>query len=356
MENSFVVTELPGRTLITESATYLYFSGTSYLGMARNNALQDLVQAGFANYGTNYSSSRLSNVQLKIYAEVENYLATRTKAEAALTVSSGLLAGQMVVKSLDGTGAYFYSPRVHPALWRTATDCYQGHYTDWAERIATLTSEVPDSNIVILTNSLDALTAQAYSFAWITQLSAAKTYTIVIDDSHGFGLTGVNGTGIITMLPPLPDYVQVVVVSSFGKALGIPGGVILSNARLLENLKKQAFFGGGSPAIPAYLTAFIQGEHLYQLARQRLQENIGYFTSLLHQPALFSFFPGYPIFYTKQNQLYYFLLEQKILISHFSYPTPTDSPITRIVLNSLHTPEDLKELAGAINDYCSSVS
>lgn len=211
--------------------------------MARNSSFQDLVQAGFTTYGTNYSSSRLSNVQLKIYTDAEHYLAAWTGAEAALTVASGLMAGQLVVKALAGTGGFFYSPRVHPALWRTTADCYQGNYNTWASQIAAQTNKVTDKNIVILTNSLDALSARAYSFEWMTQLAAGKTYTLVIDDSHGFGLTGVNGAGIITQLPSLPAYVQVIIVSSFGKALGIPGGVILSNAKLLKNLKKQAFFG-----------------------------------------------------------------------------------------------------------------
>lgn len=313
-----MITELPGRTLVTENATYLYYSGTSYLGMARNGALQSLIQANFATYGTNYSSSRLSNIQLRIYNDAEDYLATWSGAEAALTVSSGLIAGQLVIKALDGTGAFFYSPRVHPALWRTAADCYQGNYTDWAREIPAKSSESAINHIVILTNSLDALYAQAYSFEWISQLSARKNYTIVIDDSHGFGVTGFNGAGVITQLPPLPSYVQVIIVSSFGKALGIPGGVILSNAPLIENLKKQAFFGGGAPAIPAYLAAFLQAEQLYQQARLRLLENIRYFTDLLQQPSLFSCFPNYPVFYTQQDKLYDYLLHQKILISHFS--------------------------------------
>ncbi|QNF31622.1 aminotransferase class I/II-fold pyridoxal phosphate-dependent enzyme [Adhaeribacter swui] len=355
METTFVTTELPGRTLVTANGTYLYGSGTSYLGMARNEAFEKLIQASFAAYGTNYSSSRLSNVQLEIYAETENYIAAWVGAEAALTVSSGLIAGQMVVKALEGSGTFFYSPRVHPALWRTPADCYQGNYADWAQEIAFQVGQTRSKNVVILTNSLDALYAQAYDFTWLNQLPANKTYTIVIDDSHGFGITGVNGAGIITQLPALPDYVQVVVVSSLGKALGIPGGVILSNARLMAEIKNIAFFGSGSPIIPAYLAAFLQAETLYQQARQRLQANIRYFTGLLHQPTIFSSFPGYPVFYTPQHDLYLFLLNRYILISHFPYPRPTDPPITRVILNSLHTPSDIEQLAAAINAFSASV-
>ncbi len=356
MNTSLIIAQLPGRTLVTEDGTYLYFSGTSYLGMARNEAFQANLQSCFSAYGTNYSSSRLSNVQLKIFAEIEAYLAAWTGVEAALTVSSGLIAGQLVLKACLDKGTFIYGPRVHPALWRTPADCYEGDYTAWAQQLAVSIPAVPSNEIVIVSNSLDALWAQPHPFEWINQLPRNKSFTILLDDSHGFGLTGYNGAGVYTQLPKLPAHVQVVVISSFGKALGIPGGVILGNEKLISQLKKMAFFGGGSPPIPAYLAAFLQSESLYQQARQKLQETIGYFTSRLQQPGMFQYFSGYPIFYTKQNELYPYLLNRQILISHFSYPTPADPPITRIILNSLHTREDIEVLTREINAFCSSIS
>ncbi|QMU29995.1 aminotransferase class I/II-fold pyridoxal phosphate-dependent enzyme [Adhaeribacter radiodurans] len=356
METPLLTSQLPGRTLVTETATYLYCSGTSYLGMARNEEFQAILQACFATYGTNYSSSRLSNVQLKIFSETEAYLSTWTGAEAALVVSSGLIAGQLIVKTFADTGTFIYGPRTHPALWRTPIDCYQGDYTNWAKEVPEKVRTATSKEVVILTNSLDALWVQTYSFDWITKLPGDKKITIIIDDSHGFGLTGKNGAGVYTQLPELPAHVQVAVISSFGKALGIPGGVILGNVSLIENLKKSAFFGGGSPPVPAYLAAFLQAENIYQQAREKLQENITQFTNNVQQPALFQSFTRYPVFYTRQNSLYAWLLEQQILISHFAYPTPADPPITRIILNSLHTKADIEVLTHQVNAFCASAN
>ncbi|PSR56386.1 class I and II aminotransferase [Adhaeribacter arboris] len=354
MEAPLLTSQLPGRTLITEEATYLYFSGTSYLGMARNENFQKILQECFIEYGTNYSSSRLSNVQLKIFAETEAYLAAWTHAEAALVVTSGLVAGQLLVKALPEAGEFMYGPRTHPALWRTPVDCYEGDYHTWTQKLPEKIRASVSKKIIILTNSLDALWVQAYSFEWINELPGNKAITVIIDDSHGFGLTGKNGAGVHTQLPKLPAHVQVAVISSFGKALGIPGGVILGNAAFIDQLKKSAFFGGGSPPVPAYLAAFLQAEELYQQAREKLQNNINQFTSTLQYSEQFQSFAGYPIFYTRQNNLYDWLLQQQILISHFAYPTPADLPITRLVLNSLHTPEDIQVLTQQINAFCAS--
>ncbi|MDQ4141811.1 MAG: class I and II aminotransferase, partial [Bacteroidota bacterium] len=204
MEAPLFATQLPGRTLITETATYLYFSGTSYLGMARNANFQAILQACFSEYGTNYSSSRLSNVQLKIFSETEAYLAAWTGAEVALVVSSGLVAGQLIIKTLADTSTFIYGPRTHPALWRTPADCYEGDYQNWTQELPDKIRASNKENVIILTNSLDALWAKAYSFKWIFQLPADKVITVVIDDSHGFGLTGKNGAGLYTQLPELP--------------------------------------------------------------------------------------------------------------------------------------------------------
>jgi 7-keto-8-aminopelargonate synthetase-like enzyme len=82
----------------TETEELLFFSGTSYLGMAVNPDFQALIKEGISIYGTNYGSSHTSNLRLEIFDQIENYLCTWTGAEASLTMSSGFLAGQLVAQ------------------------------------------------------------------------------------------------------------------------------------------------------------------------------------------------------------------------------------------------------------------
>ena len=42
----FTIDHLPNRTILHEGETYLFFSGTSYLGMAQNPAMQALLGRG----------------------------------------------------------------------------------------------------------------------------------------------------------------------------------------------------------------------------------------------------------------------------------------------------------------------
>ena len=341
---------LPGRTLISSGKEYLYFSGTSYLGMARNEELQAYLQEGISRYGANYSSTRLSNVQLNVYAEAEKYLASLTGAEAALTISAGFLAGQLIIRTLEGTADFIYGPRTHPALWRQKTDSYTGSFEAWIDRLPELVEKSEQENIVILCNSLDPLLAIKYNFDWLEDLPATKNITVIIDDSHGFGVTGKEGAGIFSEISA-PAGVELIVVTSMGKALGIPAGLILGKEKTLASFRQSPFFGGGSPAIPAYLYAFLKATNIYPETRQKLLKTIRHFQSQLTDPALFHSITNYPVFYTPHNHLCAFLYDKDMLISSFPYPTPQSPHVTRVILNSLHTPDDISKLAAAINEF-----
>ncbi|MFD2247420.1 aminotransferase class I/II-fold pyridoxal phosphate-dependent enzyme [Pontibacter ruber] len=351
--NQVVYTDrLPGRSLVLDGVEHLFCSGTSYLGIACNKQFRQYLVEGFCYYGTNYSSSRNSNLQLQVFEEAENYLAAYTGAEAALTMSSGYLAGQTLAHSLQGSGRFIYAPGTHPALWRSPADApHPSHdYDAWVAWLLQETPVMPEKHLVIVTNSLDPLQARKYNFSWVSALPQNKQITLIVDDSHGFGVTGQDGAGIYGQLGHLQQ-VRLVVISSMGKALGIPAGIILGDQQLINRLRASSFFGGASPAIPAYLYAFLRSEEVFAEARRQLFHNISFFRQRLDRPELFRSFADYPVFSTDEQGLYTYLLEHGIIISSFRYPTPSDEPITRVILSSLHTSEDLERLALLINNY-----
>jgi 8-amino-7-oxononanoate synthase len=354
---TIAIDHLPSRVLHINGVEYLFFSGTSYLGMGHQPAFRAALLEGIDRYGTVFSASRNNNLQLKVYEEAEDFIANWTGAEAALTVSSGFAAGQLVVQSIDNH-RFIYAPSAHPAIWHpTYPPQYNfKSYVDFQKKIADIV-EQETCPIVIAANAVDHLHLESYDFSWIKNLPTDKPITVLLDDSHGIGVTGTDGTsrenregeGIflkIKKLIPSESNIQLIVIASLAKAVGLPGGVILADKKMIQRIRQNPLFVGASPIVPAYLFAFLKSQCIYTEARHVLSKNIDQFIQGTEGiPSLnLTFLPDYPVFFLKNEGIYGALLQEKIFISNFAYPKPDDPPITRIILSALHTEGDVSFL------------
>ena len=346
------ISHLPSRTIQLNNEDYLYFSGTSYLGIGHNKGFAVQLEAGLEKYGTIFSASRNNNLQLDIYKTAEDYLAEWFKSEAALTVTSGMLAGMLAVKYLNGA-TFLYVNQAHPAIWHnTPTQFFTSdNILDEVHRTLAL-----DKKIVLATNAIDPLFCEALNFDWINALPNDARITILIDDSHGLGVCGETGNGhfeLINKHLKNKKNIRFIVTASLAKAIGIPGGVILSDKNTITDISQSSFFFGASPIVPAYLFAFVRSKSIYSELLNVLRRNLNYFNQQCNESVknLLLNQKGYPVYFVRDNGLYDFLFKNKIFISNFAYPKSTDKPITRIVLSALHTVQDLQMLINAMKEY-----
>lgn len=353
MYNDFIIQQQPSKKIRLGEKDYHFFSGTSYLGLNQDNDFKELLIEGLHQYGMSFGSSRNGNLQLAIYETAENKMAALVGAEKALTVSSGMLAGQLVAQYLKTQQAtYFYAPQSHSANFHEPVIQLPAmSFQEWTTQIATQIKETNATHSVIVCNSTDGLRATAYDFDWINDLPANQAITLIIDDSHGLGITGKNGAGIFQSISVKPN-IRFIVVSSLHKAMGIPGGVVFSDKATIETLRHTAFFASCSPIAPAYLYAYVKADEIYQRNFERLLANIERFSSQLQAAkSLFSFQPAYPVFYTSHDALYDYLFKNDVFIYSFAYPIKTGKPNTRIVISAWHDTEQIDLLAEKCNEF-----
>ncbi len=332
-----------GRTVHISGQEWLYFSGTSYLGVPHHSAFKAHLYDGLEKYGANFGGSRRSNLQIPVFDQAEAYLAERIGAEACLTLSSGTMAGQLAVKQLVREGyRLFYAPGSHPAL-EGPGHYFSGSMEDWINFIKIQIARPFDLPPVLVMDSVDVLYVKKTPVDWLTDLPVEYPVIVLIDDSHGFGLMGKNGQGMASELPETKD-LSFIVTASLGKAFGIPGGLVAADRHFIELFRASSFFGGASPIAPAYLHAMLQCKDLYGLQLERLLERIRYFSSFPLVMEKLRSFRDYPVFYAPYPGLADFLAERNILISSFGYPRPSDPIISRIVLSAAHEQEDLDQL------------
>lgn len=348
---------LPDRTITLENGQeYLWFSGTDYLGMANDEIFRSLLNQGISKLGTHFGSSRNNSLQLTIYTEAENELAHFAQAPAALTVSSGMWAGQLVMKEIENIIAtnhpalhrfqYHYAPGVHPAIRGNNYVPAGPDWDQWAQQTLVKINDSPTHTAhIICTDSIGSPMVQSFDFSVFNGLSNPNVWFIA-DDSHGIGVTGTTGGGIYQKLSFLPN-LHVIVCASLNKGMGIPAGAIFAGQHVIDLLTKSSWYAGASPCPPAYCFVLKQllMARTYAQAYHQLKNNIGYFQKLIPQSRLFTSIEDYPVFCSKNPQLFQYLLNNGVMGSCFPYPSPTDEPITRLAIHARHIKKDLDQLA-----------
>ena len=343
------IDSFPGRKIVIEGTAYLYFGGTAYLGLQTDTEFQEIYIHNVKRYGTSYGASRKSNVRLSIYNETEEYLANMVGSEACITLSSGYLAGQLVSKFFDAE-AYrsFYAPNSHSALFTSKTKQYTTFTTlniALREHLASRHAEIP----VVFMDAIDFSGSNYPDFEGLKWLPL-EDIILVVDDSHGIGVVGENGTGVYRILQKLRPK-ELVVCCSLGKGFGIQAGAIFGTATRISNLTKTDFFGGASPAAPANVATLIAADAIYSEKRSVLQKNITLFRDCLNDISQFRYMENYPTYCFGDPQRTRFLEKHQIIITDFSYPDEDTARVNRIVLSAAHLEDDILRLTAVLNQY-----
>ena len=348
--NPFDLHSKIGRTVFQDDREFLFFSGTAYLGMGGVEAFEKLVIEGIAKYGISHGLSRVNNVRLAVYEQFEVFFATKAKAEKSLVWSSGFLAGTAAVNYLKKDAhQVFIAPDTHPAVLAEGLHPFPNPSFDyWISYCKETCELLPTSNILILANAVDPLKPDVHDFDWIKELPSKHNYTLLLDDSHAFGILGEDIFGTYSQWKNLP--VNLVISGSLGKGLSLPAGIILGEEKTISGISQLPIFRTSSPPTPGFLQAFLQGQHLFEAQRAKSKSNLSLFKSLLGTDSAFLQSGDFPVFSFSDQSWADALEAAGIIVSSFPYPKPTDPFANRIVVSGGHEESDLLLLHKAISN------
>ncbi len=323
-----------------------FFGGTAYLGIPLNEKFKQLVFDGIDRYGINFGASRNNNVTLDIFASAEAEAARRCKAADSIIVSSGYLSAQLVIQHFIERYKFIYAPDTHPALWIGEPKPPKTSFTDWVNQAV---KEVNDSDqpVLLITNSLNNLFPEIYQFEWLAKILPGRKVTLLVDDSHGIGITGQYGEGAYSRIPRLPG-IETIVVASMAKALGIDAGVIVGTKKIISELRNSPVYAGASPPSPGYLHAYVNAAAIYQEELEKLRANMKFFMSFIKDEQGLAYLKDFPVYLINNVEAGEYLSSKGIVISSFAYPDPKGKALNRVVLNSRHSKEEMRRLAEAM--------
>ncbi len=333
--------------------------------MGHNPDFQTFLNEGISRYGTHFGSSRNNSLQLGIFREAEARFAAWQEVPAALLISSGMLAGQILMREIENlvyaidqadTITYHYAPRVHPALWGNKYERNNAEWNTWAHQtVSLINAGAGDTFHIICTDAIGSPFAEYLDLSIFNHISAPENCRLIIDQSHSLGVCGTAGSGVNAYLNTALK-ARTLFISSLNKALGIPAGIVWGEQQDIDFLSKSPWFAGASPPAPSYAFAFnkLMQNGIYNQMHQVLTQNINHFSNLFRDSGtLFESIAHYPVFCSNNVRLSDFLLENGIMASCFSYPLPSSEPVTRIVISAAHQQKDLDRLAEVCKQFIS---
>jgi glycine C-acetyltransferase len=260
----------------------LVLSSNDYLGLAAD---PDVVRAGIdglERYGAGTASVRFICGTFAPHHRLERELADFSGTEAALTYVSCWNANEAVVPTLTTPDTVILSDELNHAsivdairLAKPARKLVYPHSDMAALRDALRGCERGQRKLV-LTDGVFSMEGDVCRLPDILELARAHDATVIVDDSHGVGVMGATGRGVVEHFGALGQVD--VVTGTLGKALGgAAGGYVASSDEVCEFLaqrsRPQLFSNALPPTVACSALAAVRKLRAHPELVERLRAN-----------------------------------------------------------------------------------
>lgn len=352
--------------LQVDGRNVLNFCSNDYLGLANHPEVLAAFKAGADRYGVGSGSAHLVCGHSSAHQQLEEALADFTGRDRALLFSTGYMANLGAISALVGPGDIVLEDRSNHAslldgglLSRAKFKRYRHADSD---RLDALLAQTAANNKLIVTDGVFSMDGD---IAPLTELSRlARTYegVLMVDDAHGLGVLGKNGTGSVGHFRLTQEQVPIL-VGTLGKAFGTFGAFVAGSDILIETLIQKArtylFTTALPPAVAEATHASLRLIISETWRREKLQILIRRFRHGAEQlglPLLDSPTPIQPILIGDNRRSLtasQMLLERGLLVSAIRPPTVPDGQARlRVTLCATHEEAQVDRLLDALNSVC----
>lgn len=345
----------PGPQTVIDGHRYLYFGGTSYLGLHGHPEVIQAAADALKIHGIHSATSRRGFGATPPLLDAELAAADFFASEDAVHFISGYASMSIMVAALSGR------------FDRILVDAFSHYSVMDAAKLAGLPvaafahRDPADLKSKITPRSLvmtDGVFASTGSIAPIDQYLQAlpDDALLLLDDAHAYGSIGPAGRGTLDHLN-LSDP-RLLACGTLSKALGGFGGIIPCSRNLGEQLRASHFLAGASappPALAAASAAALRLATRQPQIREQLAANVQHLRAGLRALGL-SVQPlptpviGIPIGdAANMRRIHLALKRQSILLPHMrSYSGLGPEGAMRFAVFANHTPDMIDQLLDAL--------
>lgn len=213
-----------GAFILFEDEKLLSFCSHDYLGLAdhpeiKKNAIKYLLQHGIT------TSTEAKDLYLACHQQLETKLSKMFQRDSALFFSSRFEANLTVFSTLGHENAtIFIDEACHPSILQGALHSkarVQQYPHTRLDRLEHFLEDCQTATKIIVAESVFSLTSSIANLPTLIELSEHFDTLLIVDDSHAFGVAGVDGVGIASTLSEID-----IITGSFSKACGAYGGYV----------------------------------------------------------------------------------------------------------------------------------
>jgi len=354
-----------GARLAVDGRDVLQFGSNDYLGLAADPRLIAAAQRGAARFGIGAGASHLISGHFSAHEALERELADWVApcADArALLFSTGYLANLAIVTALCGRSDAVFGDRLNHACLNDAALLSRAEFVRYRHGdLVELSRSLAESRAkrkLIATDAVFSMDGDIAPLPRLLELADAHDAWLVVDDAHGFGVTG-DGRGTLAHFGLRSE--RIIYMGTLGKAAGVAGAFVAAHPAVIETLLQTArsyVFTTASPPLLAgalqQSLAIIRGE---AERRERLFALIDRFragAARLPWRVLPSETPIQPLIIGENAETLRVseaLWERGLWVPAIRPPTvPRGSARLRITLSAAHSDADVDALLAAMSE------
>ena len=342
---------------MADGSKVLMFGSNSYLGLSDDPRLKEAAIAALKKYGTSCSGSRFLNGTLDIHQELEAKLAKFVGKEEAVTYSTGFQVNLGVVGCLAFRGGFVFLDALDHACIIDGSrlgfsEVRKFRHNDMADLEKKLWLTPRNANKLIVVDGVYSMEGDLAPVPELVALCEKYNASLMIDDAHGLGVVGENGSGTASHFG-LTDKVDLI-MGTFSKSFGSLGGFIAGDRTVIEYLKHNSrtliFSASMTPAAVAAASKALdimieepeRREHLWEVTRhaQEAFKANGFDTGHTQSPII-------PLFVRdtfKAMTIVKLAYEQGVFITPVIAPAvPEKDVLIRFALMATHSFEQVDE-------------
>ncbi|HLT81424.1 MAG TPA: 8-amino-7-oxononanoate synthase [Cyclobacteriaceae bacterium] len=206
------------------------FTSNDYLGLARSEELRNAIDA-FLSRSTRTRNgsggSRLLSGNSLLAEEAERFVASLSGAPSGLLFSSGYMANLGVLSCIPQRGdTVLYDEHAHASLKDGIRLSPAARFSFRHNDLDDLERKIGKSKgtIFIVVESVYSMDGDLCPLADLVNLAQQHQAVVILDEAHGTGIFGSDGSGLATSLG-LEKQIPIRILT-FGKAMGIHGACV----------------------------------------------------------------------------------------------------------------------------------